>query len=184
MGPLNEFQRRWLDVAQENMYLRAANEGGPPAEHFGYPLTITGPAGGALTNGVAAQGIINIQADAWFLWMYLSMGVTTTANYPYSGPDQITDGGNMLLQITNAGTGDDLYNLPAGLPGFPGIIGAGSPLAAAAGIPYMFPTPVLLPPNTNVSVVVTKLGTDAGGDNVDPLAAFIMLGGARVMVWS
>lgn len=182
MGPLNEFQRRFLDVTQQNLYLKKANAGGQPPEYFGYPLVI-GSAAAPLLNGVPRQGIITIQADSWFLWEYLSVGVTIPATALLGGPEQFTDGGNLLLQITNTGTGDDLYNIPGGMGGFPAALSAGSPIAAAAGIPYIFPTPVLLPPNTNVSVVVTKLGTNGGGDNPDMTGAYIMLNGARVQVW-
>lgn len=184
MGPLNEFEIRWLDVVQQNLYLQQANAGGPAPDGFSYPLTITGPNGGVLSSGVTAQGIITLQSDAWFLWEYLSAAVVIPTTALFGGPEQFTDGGNLLLQITLPGMGDDLHAIPAGLPGVPATNWTGSPTPVSAGIPYMFPTPVLLPPNTNINVSVTKLGGITGGDNPDFLAAYIGISGARVQVWS
>lgn len=183
MGPLNEWERRFLDVTQQNRWVMQANAGGPPPEYFGYPLTL-GSAATPLTNGVTFQGVIAIQADAWFLWEYLTVGVTIPATANLGGPEQITDGGNLLLQITNTGTGDDMFNIPAGFAGLPAALSAGSPIAAAAGIPFIFPTPVLLPPNTNINIAVQKYGTNAGADNPDMTGAYVMLNGVRIQVWS
>lgn len=181
MGPLNEFERRFLDVTQQHLYLHQANAGGPAPEAFGYPLTL-GSAAAPLTPGLNVQGVITIQADAWFLWDYISSGVILPNTPPYGDPSQITDAGNILLQITLPGMGDDLYHIPSGLPGMPAALSTGTPIPAAAGIPYIFATPVLLPPNTNINVSVTHLGT--GATNPDPLGFYLMLNGARIQVWS
>lgn len=182
MGPMNEFQRRVLDVMTQYKYLQEANAGGPAPEFFSYTLQL-GSAADPLTPGVTKQGTKAIQADAWFLWIYVSSGVTipTTANF--GGPEQITDGANILLDIVLPGMGDDLLNIPAGLAGMPAALFTGSPISAAAGIPFIFPTPVLLPPNTNVTVSATKMGTNAGGENPDPTGFYFNMGGARVQVW-
>lgn len=182
MGPLNEWQRRVLDVTRQNLFLHDANAGGLPPEHFSYPLTL-GSAANPLTPFATFQGTIAIQADAWFLWEYLSVAVTIPATANLGGPDQFTDGGNLLLQIYNSGTGNDLYNIPAAIAGMPAALSAGSPIAAAAGIPYIFPTPVLLPPNTNINIAVQKLGTNAGADNPDMTGAYVGISGARIQVW-
>lgn len=183
MGPLNEFERRFLDVTQQHLYLMQANAGGPSPEYFAYTANF-GSAASPLTNGATQQKTIAVQADAWFLWEYLSVGVTIPTTAGLGGPEQITDGGSLLLQITVPGTGDDLFSVPTGFAGVPSAISAGSPIAAAAGIPFIFPTPVLLPPNSNVNVAVTKNGTNAGGDNPDITGAWVTLNGARVQVWS
>lgn len=183
MGPLNEFQRRFLDVTQQNLYLLQANAGGPKPEYFGYTLQF-GSAANVLANGVPFQSTIAIQADAWFLWEYLSVGVTIPTTAGLGGPEQFTDGGNLLLQISIAGSGDDMYNIPPGFAGFPAALVSGSQIAAAAGIPYIFPTPVLLPPQSNINIVVQKYGTNATADNPDMTGAFVMLNGARIQVWS
>jgi hypothetical protein len=183
MGPLNEFQRRWLDVATQYKYLMEANAGGPHPEFFGYTLQL-GSATDTFVNGATKQGTIAIQADAWFLWTYVSTGVTIPNTATFGGPAQITDAANILLDIVLPGMGEDLYNIPAGLPGMPAALSTGSPINAAAGIPFIFPTPVLLPPNTNVTVSATKLGTNAGGDNPDMTGFWFNMGGARIQVWS
>lgn len=182
MGPLNEYQRRVLDMAQQQRWLAEANAGGARPDFFGYGINF-GTVANPLTNGVPFQGVIPIQADGWFLWQSLSVGVAIPNTATFGGPEQITDAGNILLQISLPGTGDDLMNLP---PGFPGVIAAtaaGSPIAAAAGIPFMFPTPVLIPPNSNVSVFVQKYGTNAGADNPDPIGCYVLLIGAKIPVW-
>lgn len=184
MGPLNEFQRRWLDMVQQNIYLQQANAGGPDPEYFGYPLQI-GSVSNRLTNGVTQQGVITIQADAWFLWETISSAVVLpTSTAPYGSRREFTDAGNILMQITLPGMGDDLYNIPPGVPGMPAALSTGSPVAAMAGVPYLFPTPVLLPPNTNINISATKLGDETDGNNPDPGGFFVMLHGARVMLWS
>lgn len=181
MGPLNEFQRRFLEVTQTHLYLQRANASGMVPEYFGYGLTI-GTAANPLVNAVTQQGTIAIQADAWFLWEYLSIGVVlpTTANI--GDPTMVTDAGNLLILITDTGAGEDIYNIPSGFAGAPGLLLAGSPIVAAAGIPYVFPTPRLMPPNTNINVSVTKLGTNGGADNPDMLGAYITINGARIPV--
>lgn len=182
MGPLNELQRRLLDVTQQHLFLHDANQGGLPPEYYGYPLQLGSPAN-PLTAGVTLQGTIAIQADSAFLWQYLSVAVVIPATANLGGPEQFTDGGNLLLQIYNSGTANDLYNIPSAIAGLPAALSAGSPIAAAAGIPYIFATPILLPPNTNINFAVQKLGTNVGGDNPDMLGAYMAINGARVQVW-
>ena len=181
MGPLNEFQRRFLEVVQQRLYLHQANAGGPDPESFGYPAILGN--GSQLTNGATVQSIITVQSDAWFLWEYISTGVVLPATGAFGDPSQVTGAGNVLLQITLPGMGDDLYHIPAGFSGVPAAITTGSSVSAAAGIPYIFPTPVLLPPNTNINISATQLGVAAGSNPV-PLAFYVMLHGARIQVWS
>ena len=183
MGPLNEFERRFLDVTQQNRFLLQANVGGPIPEYYGYPLSF-GSAANPLTPGLAFQKAIAIQADAWFLWEYFSAAVTIPTTAGLGGPEQFTDPGNLLIQVSITGTGDDLINLPSGFAGMPGTLVAGAPTAASAGIPFIFPTPVLLPPNSNINVTVQKYGTNAGADNPDMTGADLMFAGVRVQVWS
>lgn len=183
MGPLAEFERRFLDVTQQRRFLLLANAGGPPPEQFAYPLTF-GSAAVPLTNGVTFQKTIAMQADAYFLWMYLSAACTIPLTAGFGGPDQFTDASNLLLQIGMPGMGDELFNLPAGFAGAPAANCAGTPTDNSTGIPLLFPTPVLLPPNTNVNVSVQKYGTNAGADNPDMTGAYVLLAGFRIPVWS
>ena len=48
-----------------------------------------------------------------------------------------------------------------------------------AGVPYVFPSPRLIPPNTNIKVEVTQLGVFAL-TNPQPVGFYLMLHGARV----
>ena len=180
MGPMNEFERRFLEMAQNHIYLHQANAGGPLPEYYGYPLQI-GSATDTLTDGITHQGVIAIQSDAWFLLQYLSVGVILPPGSDFGDPTQITDGGNLLIQITDTGAGEDLYSTGPGVIAPPAIVVAGSPLAGSAGIPYVFPTPRLIMPNTNILVNVTKLGV-AGTENPAVLGAYVMLNGTRIEV--
>jgi hypothetical protein len=179
MGPMNEFERRFLEMAQSHLYLHQANAGGAPPEYYGYPLQI-GSATDQLADGVTHQGTIAIQADAWFLLQYVSVGVILSAA-SFGDVTQITDGGNLLIQITDTGAGEDIFAIAPGAVAPPAILVAGSPLAGAGGIPYVFPTPRLIPPNTNIQVSVTKFGASTP-ENRDPFGAYIMLNGARILV--
>lgn len=181
--PVNEFERRFLEVTQNHLDLKEANAGNSlPPEYFGYSLQI-GSAANPLVVNVGQQGIIPIQADAWFVIEYISVGVILPAGSTFGDLTQITDAGNIQLQITDTGAGQELYNLPSGFPGFPALLLAGSPIQAAAGIPYVFPTPRLVPPNTNIKVEATQLGFTAL-TNPQPVGFYIMLNGARVPLGS
>jgi hypothetical protein len=180
MGPLNEFERRFLEMAQAHLNLHQANAGGPPPEYYGYPLQI-GSATDTLDDGITHQGVIAIQSDAWFLLQYLSVGVILPTGSQFGDLTQMTDGGNLQIQITDTGAGEDLYNTGPGVIAPPAILVAGSPLASSAGIPYVFPTPRLIEPNTNILVNVTKLGV-SGTENPTILGVYVMLNGTRVEV--
>lgn len=181
MGPLNEWERRFLEVTQSHLYLQQANNSGLPPEYFGYGATI-GSVASPLTNGATQQAVIAIQSDAWFLWEYLSVGVVGPVLASFTDLTMMTDGGNLLIQITDTGAGEDLFNIPSGFSGAPAALQAGSPLYGQAGVPFLFETPRLMPPNTNLNISVTKLGTNGGADNPDLLGAYIALLGARIPV--
>jgi hypothetical protein len=178
---INEFERRFLEQVQNHLDLmEAARRAGAilPPEYFGYSLTI-GSAANPLVAGIPQQGIINIQADAWFVVNQLSVAVVVADGSTFGDAGQMIDAGNLLIQITDTGAGQELLGIPSGFAGFPAAMVAGTPLAAAAGIPYVFPIPRLVPPNTNLNIVVTQLGFTAL-TNPQPIGAYVMLNGARV----
>jgi hypothetical protein len=178
---LNEFERRFLEVTQNHLDLieaiQATGSNLPP-EYFGYTVQI-GSAAVPLASGVTQSAVITIQADAWFVLQYVQTGVILPNGSTFGDLSQVTDAGNILLQVTDTGAGQELYSQPLGMPGFPAITVTGSPGPGAAGLPYVFPTPRLLPPNTNIKVDMTHSGVLAGV-NPNPVAGFIMLNGARV----
>lgn len=178
---LNEFERRFLEVTQNHLDLMEAVHsvgGGQAPEYFGYTAVI-GSAAAPLLSGVTQQAVIAIQADAWFVLEYISTGVILPNGSTFGDLSQVVDSGNILLQITDTGAGQELYSLPSGLGGFPAAMVSGTPLAAAAGIPYVFPTPRLIPPNTNIKIEATQFGLTAL-TNPEPVGFYIMLNGARV----
>lgn len=178
---LSEFERRFLEVTQNHLdlmeALRATGSNLPP-EYFGYTAQI-GSAASPLVAGVTQSAVITIQADAWFVLQYISAGVILPNGSTYGDQSQMNDAGNILLQVTDTGAGQDLFSQPQGLPGFPAAMVAGTPTRASAGIPYVFPTPRLIPPNTNIKIDCTQLGFTAL-TNPQPLGAYVMLNGARV----
>lgn len=178
---LTEWERRFLEVTQNHLDLMEAIRAvgsGLPAEYFAY-TAVLGSAASPLVAGVTQSTSIAIQADAWFVIQYLTVGVVLPNGSTNGNLSQVSDGGNILLQLTDTGAGQELYSQPRGLAGFPAILVAGSPNAAAAGIPYVFPTPRLVPPNTNIQVQMTQFGFTAV-TNPQPVGGYIVLNGARV----
>ena len=178
---LNEWERRRLEVTQNDLDLRQLVRelgSGRPPEYFGYELQI-GSAAAPLVAGVTQQGVINIQADAWFLAEYINTAVILPNGSTYGSLAQFTATGNILLQVTDTGAGQDLYQVPSGFSGSPAINLAGSNFGGMAGVPRVFPTPRLIPPNTNIKDEATQLGLTAL-DNPQPVGFYIMLHGARV----
>ena len=104
---LNEFERRVLEVTQNDLDLRQLvreTGSGRPPEYFGYALQI-GSAASPLVNGVTQQGVINVQADAWFLLQYINAAVILPNGSTWGALSQFTGSGNVLLQITDTGAG-------------------------------------------------------------------------------
>lgn len=173
---LNEFERRFLNVAQNNAdLLEAMAEAGATGvpEHFGYSLSL-GTAADPFVTNVRRQGTISIQSDAWFVLQYVTVGVILPNGNTNGDLTMVTMANDMNLQITDTGAGRDLYNNAA-----PAAILAGSPLVQAAGIPFVMPTPRVIPPNTNVTVQMAWFLASAV-NFVPPNQAWITLNGARV----
>lgn len=181
---MNEFERRFIEIAENHLLIKQAVAGAGSnviIEYYGYPLQI-GSAANPLVNGVTQEGFIAIQADAWFVLEYFSLAVCLPNGSTFGDHSQLTQGGNINLQITDTGAGEDLYNGPG-----PAALVAGSPAGSSSGtgtggpggIPFVFPTPRLIPPNTNIKIDVTQLGLTAL-TNPQPDGVFIMLNGARV----
>lgn len=168
---MNEFERRQLEITQNHVDLRAvvaAMRHTAVIEHFGY----TGAAGSVAAPLVAgAPFSINIplQADAYFLMQYVSTCVIRP-NTPW----YCTDSGNILLQITDTGSGEVLFNTAA-----PAGILTGTTARPQTGIPLLLPIPRLIKPNTTIKIDGTQLGVN-GTDNQQPVGFFISLIGSRI----
>lgn len=181
---MNEFERRFIELASNHVLLKEtlADIGNQNVvvEYFGYSIQIGSPAN-PLVNGVTQEGFIAIQSDAWFMLQYFSLGVILPNGSTYGDHTQIIQGGNINLQLTDTGAGEDLYNAPtpaslvSGSPTSSGTASIGTP----GGNPFVFPTPRLIPPNTNIKIDVTQLGLTAL-TNPQPDAVVVMLNGARL----
>lgn len=178
---LSEFERRFLEVTDNFLDLREAiraTGSNIPPEYFAYSIQL-GSATNVLTNGVTQSGVITIQSDAWFVIQYIMCGVILPNGSTYGDLGQVRDPGNILLQITDTGAGQELFSQPAGLAGFPAGITTGAALRVNSGVPYVFPTPRLVPPNTNIKVDMTQLGFTVL-TNPLPVGGYLTLNGARI----
>lgn len=168
---MNEFERRSLEVSQNHVDLKtivAAMKRFAVIEHFGYTARV-GTIAAPLVAGAPQSVNIPLQADAYFLLQYVSTSVIKP-NTPWL----CTDSGNAILQITDTGSGEVLFNTPS-----PGALVTGTSVRAQSGIPLLLPIPRLIKPNTIVKTDVTQLGSN-GTDNQQPVGFFISLIGSRI----
>ena len=168
---MNEFERRKLEIAQNHVdfisVMRQMNANAV-VEYFGYSLQI-GSAASPLLNGVTQQGTIAIQANADFVMQYL---ITSVVH-----PDVLNIAATslqVLLQITDTGNGDVLFNQPT-----PAGLVSGTPLGAMTGVPILMPVPRIIPSNTIVKVEATQMGVGGAG-NLEPVGFYFSMLGARV----
>lgn len=168
---MNEFERRQLEVTQNHVDLRsvvASLKRTAIIEHFGYVAQL-GSNAAPLLSGVTQSVNIPLQADAYFVLQYISTCVIRP-NTSYL----CTPSGNILLQVTDTGSGEVLYNTPS-----VAAILTGTPARAQPGIPLLLPIPRVIKPNTTIKFDVTQLGVNAT-DNFEPIAFFVSLLGSRI----
>lgn len=168
---MNELERRTLEVAQNHQDLKrlvASLKRTAVIEHFGYTATL-GSVAAPLVNAVPQSVNLPLQADAYFLLQYVS-----TAVIKPNTPWYCTDAGNILLQITDTGSGEVLFNTPS----LAGIL-TGTTVRPQTGVPLLLPIPRLIKPNTTVKIDVTQLGVNVT-DNQQPVGFFISLLGSRI----
>lgn len=168
---MNEFERRQLEVTQNHMDLRAVLASlrkSAVVEHFGYTASL-GSIASPLVSGVTQSANIPLQADAYFLMQYIS-----TAVIKPNTPWYFTDSGNVLLQITDTGSGEVLYNTPQ----LAGIL-TGTTVRPQTGIPLLLPIPRLIKPNTTIKIDATQLGVNVT-ENQQPVGFFVSLIGSRI----
>ncbi len=173
---MNEYERRALELAINHVALKRIVESMGSAavvEHFGYVLEI-GSIAAPLVAGVQRQGVITLRADAWFVLTYISGAVILPNGSTWGNLSTFTDPGNVKLQITDTGAGQELFSTSA-----PAGIITGTPNPGIAGVPLTLPTPRAIPPNTNIKVEVTQIGNTAL-ENPAPVGFFLVLNGARV----
>lgn len=171
---MNEFERRTIEVAQNHRDIREmAAAMGPNylVEYFGYSARI-GSTANPLVATFPQQVVKSIQSDAYFVLQYIS-----TCVLPQLAANPLTslvlNSGNILLQITDTGAGEILYSQAS-----PAGILAGTTDPGVSGIPILLPIPRVIPPNTNIKIEVTKVGTSAANPNLS--GAFVSLMGARI----
>jgi len=163
---MNEYERRVLDLAQNNMNLReaAAAEGRLSLiEYFGYSTQI-GSRTAPVLSGEDRQAVIPIQADSYFVLSYI------IASEVYTGaPEFVEKPADFTLQITDTGAGKTLYSSPTVAE-----LLVGGANAYIQGIPLLLAVPRVIRPNTNVKIDINNFGPNS-------LAGiFISLFGAKV----
>lgn len=173
---LNEAERRILNIVQNDLDLYAVvGSLGKQAlvEYYGYVLPLATSAS-PLVAGVTQTGLLPIQADAFFVLQYLSLGVVLPAGSTFGGAQVVTPASDVLVQITDTGSGHELFN-----QAIPGALIAGSPGLGGGGIPLVYSIPRVIPPNTNIKIEATQIGTTAL-TNPQPARFWAMLNGAKV----
>lgn len=168
---MNEFERRVLEITQNHKDLRdlvARLKKSAVIEHFGYTGSV-GSIAAPLVNGVTQSFNIPLQADAYFLMQYIATAVIRPDT-----PWYCTDSGNIMLQITDTGSGEVIYNTPSSA----GIL-TGTTVRPQTGVPLLLPIPRLIRPNTTIKVDVTQSGVNVS-DNQQPVGFFISLLGSRI----
>lgn len=151
---MNVFETRALELAQQSNFLASVAREGQKIvkiDNFAYNGTIGSAASTIAAGGATAQTIINFQADSDFVIQYVSADALATTQ--------------ILLQVTDTGSGRTFYNQPTLF----------SLVAGSSGFPYLLPTPKVVAPSTNLQVSVT---------NIDAAVActgfFISFGGGRI----
>lgn len=168
---MNEFERRQLEVTQNHVDLRqvvADMKRSAIIEHFGYVATL-GSIAAPLVNGVTQSANIPLQADAYFVLQYVTTCVIRP-DFPYL----CSPSGNVLLQITDTGSGEVLFNAPN-----VAAILTGTVARPQTGIPLLLPIPRVIKPNTTVKIDATQYGVNVT-DNQQPVGFFISLLGSRI----
>ena len=175
---LNEQQRRLLTLAQQDVNLRSLIGPDTLVESYGYVLKLgtNSAVANPLIDGVTQTGIITIQSDAYFVMQYLMTGVVLPPGSIQGSSLMISPAFNIKLQLTDTGSGHELFNqaAPAGLV-------SGTPTPTAPGVPYLFSIPRVIPPNTNLKIEATQIGTVAVV-NPPPRAFWLMINGVKVYV--
>lgn len=169
---MNEFERRLLEITDNHRAFIAAlksMKSNALVEYFGYNKRFD-----ALLNGVTQNKFIALQADAHFVLSYITSAVVLPDTPAGSIEGAMAYPGNVMMQIQDMGSGDMIYSsaMPNGIAG--GSISGGSP-----GIPFLLPTPRIIPPNTNLKIEATQFGVNIT-NNPEPFAFFVSLIGARV----
>lgn len=171
---MNEFERRQIEVAQNYADLKgvvAAMQQTAVIEHFGYTRRL-GSIAAPFVAGVQQSVNIQLQADAYFVLNYISTCVIRPER-----PWYCLDSGNMLLQITDTGSGEVLFNTPS-----VAAILTGTCVRPQTGIPLLLPIPRVIKPNTTIKVDVTQ-ATSNGTDNQPAVGFFISLLGTRIAAY-
>jgi hypothetical protein len=146
---MNEYERRMLDLAQNQMNLREAiaSEGRLSLiEYFGYSTTIGSPTD-QIAVGDTRQAIIPIQSDSYFILYYIS------ASQQEAGAADVEFADSFSLQITDTGAGKTIYSAPSTAD-----LLVGSANADALGIPFLLTVPRIIRPNTNIKIDVNNYG--------------------------
>lgn len=157
---MNDFERRFLDILQTSSYVAQVARQGQRIvniDYFAYNLRI-GTVASTIANGANGQGAVQIQADSDFVLTFMSGDVLNAAG------STVLASPNVLVQVTDTGSGKTFYNEPT-------LFGL---VTGRSGFPYLLPTPRLINPNTNLKVDVTN-NTGAATAGI-----FVSFQGARI----
>lgn len=161
---MDEFQRRALDIAQTSTYLTYLARQGKvisAIEYFAYNLEFDG----IVNTAPSVTGNIQIQADSDFVCVYLSGAQTlVSAGATSAGALNVQTG---LIQLTDTGTGKQLFNTPV----FGGLV------LGQGGFPFLLPAPRTFAAQTAIKVDWTDLTGTASPSSTN---FYFLMHGARV----
>ena len=157
---MNEFERRFLDVAQNSAYLASALRQDAKVvgiDYFAYNKRL-GTVAVPLANNSVTTDTIQIQSDSDFVLSYISASTLDAAGAI------MANGSSALLQLTDTGSGKTFYSEATQF----GLV------TGSNGFPFLLPAPRRISPNVNIKIDFTNLqGAALGG-------FFLSLHGARV----
>lgn len=163
---MNEFERRMIEVASRQQDLNnvlAAMGQNVLRESFGY--TYTTPISPLVVNSTQT-GVVQMMSDSWFVLHAISSCVVVQGTYQW-----FTDSGSIEIEVTDSGSGYELYSNPSSA----GVLTA-TVNRPSTGIPFLFPVPHLIPPNSNIKIDVTQFA-DTGSIYE---AVYVFFTGTRV----
>lgn len=162
----NAFQTKYQQIVNASPYIQSVKRPGEEIDRTSYYAynTVIGAASQpaiVLTLNTARTLVIETQADSDFVCAGLSAAVQ---NSLVNGGSLVV-GRDVTLQIQDLGSGKNFFSAPT-------II---SLVTGAGGFPYLFPSPRVLKPNTQLAVTVMNRDTANAYENV-----FVAIHGTRI----
>jgi hypothetical protein len=156
---MNEFERRMLDTIQTSAYFASMireDKAVSAIDYYNYNFSV-GTVAVPLAIGSTTSFTLQIQSDSYFVLNYMSAMAFDNAGV-------FSPQANILMQVTDTGSGKTFYSQPAQL----------SLVTGSQGFPFILSAPRVVNPNTNLKVDLTN------ATGVTLSGIFVNFMGARV----